>query len=137
MKARVELEHVICTGKFTGVSALFYFGEDGIVSIFFPAVVVKEAEELGCKDWLGKTSQRKSISSDVDVLLSCKSAGIFKTLISNLELINSEDVPDEVVVKRMISFVSQVQILNEEREHIESLERAAEEFLSISNKQHK
>lgn len=134
MKTRVELKHVICTGKFTGVRALFYFGEDGIVSIFFPAVVVKEAEELGCKDWLSKTSQRKSVNLDVDVLLSCKSPSIFKVLISNLEMLNSENVPDEVVVKRMISFVSQVKLLSEERENMISLERAAEEFINISTK---
>lgn len=137
MKSRVEMEHVVCMGKFTGVSALLHFSEERVVSVFFPSATVKEAEELGCKDWICKTKQRTSVSPDVDLLLSCKSAGIFKTLISNLELINSEDVPDDVVIKRMISFVSQVQILNEEREHIESLERAAEEFLSISNKQHK
>lgn len=126
---RVEMRHTICHGRFMGVDALFNLADNGRVCIFFPAEVVKEAEESGCTDWSGKT--RQSTSSYRDSTLTCTSPSIFAYLVSHLSRVNSEDIPDKLALERMASFICDVMILSDSPSRLDSLSKAIEELFDF------
>ena len=102
---KVTLHQMICKCNFMGVKAVFNFGNVAKVGVFFPAHIVVEATEgvdVSCKDWASKCAAGY-IDTDMDI--SCESIGMFKSLVTNLELLNSDSVRYEVTCKRMISLI--------------------------------
>lgn len=126
---RVEMRHAICQGRFMGVDALFNLADNGRVCIFFPAEIVKEAEESGCTDWLGKT--RQSTSSYRDSTLTCTSPSIFAYLVSHLSRINSEDIPDKLALERMTSFICNVMVISDSPSRLDALSKVIGELFDF------
>lgn len=129
---KVQLESKICNGRFMGVRSVFHTGASVGAVVFFPAKAVKEAEGLGCDNWLAKTSP-KTKSVDVSVLsMPCDSPSLFCSLVSNIEMMNTEAVPEDLRLKQVLSFIGSVQLRNESKNREDAVKRAAEDLSRAS-----
>lgn len=129
---KVQLDTRLCSGRFMGVRAVFHTGASVGAVVFFPSNTVKEAECLGCDNWLAKTSPNVP-SVDASVLsIPCDSSQLFCSLVSNLEMMNTEAVPEELRLKQVLSFIGSVQLRNESKNHKVALQRAAEDLSRAS-----
>lgn len=102
---KVTLHQMICKCNFMGVKAVFNFNNVAKVGVFFPAHVVKEAtggEDASCEDWVSKCI---AVNMDTDMDISCESVGLFRAILDNLGVLNSDSARFDVACKRMVALI--------------------------------
>lgn len=100
---KVTLHQMICKCNFMGVKVVFNFNNVARVGVFFPAHVVKEAtdgDDASCEDWVSKCV---AVNMDTDMDVSCESAGLFRAILDNLGVLNSDSTRYDVACKRMVA----------------------------------
>lgn len=103
---KVTLHQMICKCNFIGVKAVFNFDNVAKLGVFFPAHVVKEATggvDASCEDWVSKCI---AVNMDTDMDISCKSVGLFRAILGNLGVLNSDSTRYEVACKRMVALIT-------------------------------
>lgn len=103
---KVTLHQMICKCNFMGVKVVFNFNNVARVGVFFPAHVVKEAtdgDDASCEDWVSKCV---AVNMDTDMDVSCESAGLFRAILGNLGVLNSDSTRYDVACKRMVALIA-------------------------------
>lgn len=113
-----------------GVKAVFNFNNVAKVGVFFPAHVVREASDgvdSAYEDWISKCSTG-GVDTDMDV--SCESVGVFRVLLSNLKLLNSDTVRYEITSKRMASLILMAQVGSRSQDYNSLLIKTTDENIT-------